>query len=194
HYVGGLTRQLAAKGVHVAVAGGHDELFAAEGAIGSVVLYDLVGNQDPHAGWLAKVARVLKYYAALVVFAPRIDAQLFHILWFRKLPRVERVLLPLYLKLLGKKFVFTAHNVDDRARDGVGGGLVDKLSLKWLYTLADHVFVHTERMKRELSETFGVAEDRATVVPLAINDVIPVADTSRAIAREKLGLDADAHV
>src|SRR5947208_1922028 len=128
HYVGGLSRQLAARGVHVALVGGREELVPAETVRGSIVLYDLVGNQDRHAGWLAKVTRVLTYYPALLAFAARADARLFHILWFRKFPRIERVLLPLFLKALGKKVVFTAHNVDDRARDGVTGSLAHRLS------------------------------------------------------------------
>jgi glycosyltransferase involved in cell wall biosynthesis len=100
----------------------------------------------------------------------------------------------LYLRLLGKKVVFTAHNVDDRARDGVDGGLIDRTSLRVLYRNCDHIFVHTSAMRRELSRRFDVPGDRVTVVPLGVNDVVPTATVPRAVAREKLGIAADARV
>ena len=194
HYARGLGRALAGEGVHVAMVGGPQEMVVVETGPGRVVLHDLVGDQDPMAGWLAKATRVMKYYIALLIFIARTDVRLFHILWFRKFPQVERVLLPLYLKLFGKKLAFTAHNVDDHARDGRAGGLFYKLSLRCLYSRADHLFVHTDSMKLELSAEFGVEQNRVTVVPLGINDVIPAATTTRSIAREKLGFDLDARV
>jgi D-inositol-3-phosphate glycosyltransferase len=194
HYVRGLARGLAAKGVNIALVGGVEEMVTVGAGPGKVILHDVVGNLDPHAGWLAKAIRVLKYYVGLAIFAVRTDAKLFHILWFRKFPQVERVLLTLYLKLLRKTLVFTAHNVDDRARDGRRGGVLHVLSLRLLYRLADHIFVHTDSMKLELLEDFRIPGERVTVVPLGINDVIPVASTTQAIAREKLGLAADARV
>jgi len=194
HYVGGLVRHLAANGVEVAVAGGAEEMMAVGSGYERVVLHDLVGDQHRDAGWLAKITRVMRYYVRLLIFAARTDAKLFHILWFRKFPQVERILVPLYLKALGKTILFTAHNVDDRARDGRRGGLVYVSSLRFLYRVVDHVFVHTASMKQELERDFGMAADRVTVVPLGINDVIPIGSTTSAIAREKLGLDADARV
>jgi D-inositol-3-phosphate glycosyltransferase len=194
HYVRGLARELAAKGVNIALVGGVEEMVTVGSGPGKVILHDVVGNLDPHALWFAKAIRVLKYYVGLAIFAIRTDARLFHILWFRKFPQVERLLLTLHLKLRRKTLVFTAHNVDDRARDGRRGGILYALSLRFLYRLADHVLVHTKSMKLELSRDFGIPGERVTVVPLGINDVIPVASTTQAIAREKLGLAANARV
>ena len=42
--------------------------------------------------------RVARYYARLLAFAARTDARLFHILWFRRFPVVERMLLVAYLQ------------------------------------------------------------------------------------------------
>jgi len=194
HYVKGLARQLALRGIDVAIGGGAEELVVIDGAPGGVVLHDLVGNQNPDAPWVAKVMRVAKYYFRLFVFVTRNEIKLFHILWFRKFPEVERILVTLCLRLLHKKFVFTAHNIDDRARDGAVGGVLHTLSLRLLYRNADHLFVHTESMALALSREFAIPAERVTVVPLGINDVIPVASTTQAIAREKLGLDVDARV
>src|SRR5207253_8318657 len=119
------------------------------------------------------------------------DAKLFHILWFRKFPLMERTLLNVYFKVLGKTLVLTAHNVDDQARDGRQGTLPDRLSLRFVYRIVDHVFVHTRTMKVELVEAFGVPEHKVTVVPFGINDVIPASRATRWAARQELRLGPD---
>jgi D-inositol-3-phosphate glycosyltransferase len=194
HYVRGLVTRLAAKGIDVALGGGREEMPIITDGPGRVVLHDLVGDQNRDAGWRIKVTRTITYYIRLLLFAARADARLFHILWFRKFPQVERILVVLYLKLLGKTVVFTAHNVDDRARDGRPPGVLHGFSLRFLYRRTDHVFVHTHRMKAELVENFGVSTDRVTVLPLGTNDVIPSAAATPAVAREKLRLASDARI
>ena len=52
-------------------------------------------------------------------------------------------------RLLGKRLVFTAHNVNAAVRDG-NDSFLNRWSLKVQYLLADHIFVHTEQMKRAL--------------------------------------------
>jgi D-inositol-3-phosphate glycosyltransferase len=192
-YACGLLRQLLGRGVHV-VCVGNDELahVQASGA-GSLEFHNLVGSQGPDH-LIAQVWRVLRYYARLAVFAARTDARVFHILWFRKFPWLERTIFNLYFKLLGKRLVFTAHNVDDQARDGRGPGLVNHLSLSVLYRIVDHVLVHTPRMKRELVERFHLPDGKITVVPFGINNVIPRSTTSRATAKERLSFEADQRV
>jgi D-inositol-3-phosphate glycosyltransferase len=193
HYVHGLTRALIARGVRVELVGGQEELLDVEpGQRGGVRLHDFVGKQDARANVLVKLARVCSYFARLLMFSATTDIGLFHILWFRRFPRFERIALIAILKLLGKTLVFTAHNVDDRARDGATSNLVDRLSLRFLYRTVDHVFVHTAAMKTELTRAFDVDDSRVTVVPLGINDVVPVARLKRAEARRQLGLTFDA--
>jgi D-inositol-3-phosphate glycosyltransferase len=194
HYVLGLVPELASRGIRVVVAG-NDELAHGAGlAPGRVESHDLVGRRDPSAGPVRKAWRVLSYYGRLLRFAYRTDARLFHILWFRKFPVLERVLLTSYFKALKKKIVFTAHNVDDQARDGSKTTLAQRLSLKFFYRTADHLFVHTEEMKRELVDRFRVAEHDVTVVPFGINEVIPASRLPRCDARGELGLGCDERV
>ena len=190
-YAFGLLRQLLARGVDVACVGS-DELAGSrvEGA-GHLEFLNFVGDQNLDDTLIAKVWRVLRYYGRLVAFAARTDARVFHILWFRKFPRVERTLLTLYFKGLGKKLVFTAHNVDDEARDGGRSTLVNRMSLKFLYRIVDHVFVHTAMMKRELVETFAVPDTKVTVVPFGINDHVPVSTATRTEAKHHFGFAPD---
>jgi D-inositol-3-phosphate glycosyltransferase len=188
-YARGLVRELAARGVRLAVVG-DDELAGCEEVRGGrVEFHDLVGRLEPRASVSVKAWRVLRYYARLFLFAARTDARLFHILWFRKFPVAERILFAPIFKLLGKRLVFTAHNVDDRARNSGRTTLLNRLSLSVLYRAADRILVHTPRMRRELVEEFRVAENSVTVVPFGINDVIPVSTVPREEARRRCGLD-----
>ncbi len=191
HYVLGLVPELAARGVRVVLVGNTDLAAAEDVASGRVEFHDLVGSLDPDDGLAAKAWRILSYYGRLLAFAARTDAPLFHILWFRKFPLVERTLLTGYFKLLGKKLTFTAHNVDDEVRDGKAVTISNRLSLTFLYRTVDHIFVHTPEMKNELVQQFGVADRKVEVVPLGINGVVPLARVSRREARRQLGLDPD---
>jgi glycosyltransferase involved in cell wall biosynthesis len=68
------------------------------------------------------------------------------------------------------------------------------MSLSFLYRTVDQIFLHTEEMKRELVQQFGVAERKVQVVPFGINDVIPIARINRSKARQELRLGPDQKV
>jgi D-inositol-3-phosphate glycosyltransferase len=193
-YARGLVRELAERGVRVVLVGHSELAAAADAGNGRVDFRNMVGSLDRDDGLLGKTWRVFTYYARLLAFTARTDETLFHILWFRKFPLAERLILIAYFKLLGKKLVFTAHNVDDQARNGKRETFANRLSLTFLYRTVDHIFVHTRKMKLELVEAFGVSEQKVTVVPFGINDVIPVARASRSEARRQLGLGPDEKV
>ena len=70
----------------------------------------------------------------------------------------------LYYRLLGKRIVLTAHNVNAGKRDA-NDSLRNRLSLKIQYRLSDHIFVHTDEMKSELFSHFTVAAGKVSVIP-----------------------------
>jgi D-inositol-3-phosphate glycosyltransferase len=186
HYALGLLATLQGKPVHIECIGSDVMETSEVVRTGRVDFYNLVGNQDSDTPIRRKALRVLQYYARLIRYAAHTDVKLFHILWFRKFPYIERTLLNVYFKILGKKLVFTAHNVDDRARDGKSN-IINKISLVFLYNIVDHILVHTTKMKLELIEEFGIAKEKITVVPHGINDVIPEARVTRLEAKQQLG-------
>jgi glycosyltransferase involved in cell wall biosynthesis len=150
---------------------------------------NLRGDQSPAASRMTKALRVLKYYARLIAYAATARPKIFHILWHNKFDLFDRTVLMLYYKLLGKKIVFTAHNVNAGLRDSNDTRL-NRLSLVIQYRLADHVFVHTEKMKQELAKDFGVPAAKATVIPFGINNTLPNTGLSGGEARKRLGLAA----
>src|SRR5437016_4285860 len=93
HYARGLLRELTARGIRVALVGGDALADAPEAGNGQVEFHNLVGSLAPDDGFIGKAWRVLTYYRRLLVFAARTDAKLFHVLWSRKFPLVERTVL-----------------------------------------------------------------------------------------------------
>jgi glycosyltransferase involved in cell wall biosynthesis len=58
------------------------------------------------------------------------------------------------------------------------------------YHLVHHIFVHTDRMKTELVEDFGVPVERISVIPLGLNETAPNTSLTSEEARRELGLEA----
>src|SRR6266487_753164 len=151
---------------------------------------NLRGDQRSEASPMAKVRRVLRYYLRLIGYAATAKPKLFHILWNNKFQLFDRTLLMLYYKLLGKRIVLTAHNVNAGKRDSNDSWL-NRFSLKCEYTLSDHIFVHTEKMRHELSSEFGISPGKVSVIPFGINNTTPNTDLSAGEAKRRLGLIND---
>ena len=68
---------------------------------------------------------------------------------------------------------------------------LNRLTLRIQYRLSDHIFVHTEKMKLELIEEFGVQGAQVTVIPFGINNAVPNTHLTPADARQRLGIRED---
>lgn len=187
HYFFGLATSLLSKGVRLDVIGS-DEVDGPEmHSTPMVTFLNLRGSRSPGAGLLGKVSRVVAYYARLIGYAWSAQPKIFHILWNNKFQLFDRTLLTLYYKVRGKKIVLTAHNVNRARRDG-HDSFANRLSLRMQYRLADHIFVHTEKMKKELLEEFGVSDNAVSIIPFGINNAVPETKLNPAEAKEWLGV------
>jgi D-inositol-3-phosphate glycosyltransferase len=185
-YVSGLAVALASQKVCLEVVGS-DEIDSPEmHTTHKLNFLNLFGSKAP-TSLASKVLRVLRYYARLVRYAATSEPRVFHILWNNKFELFDRTLLMLYYKLLGKKIVFTAHNVNAGKRDG-NDSLLNRITLRTQYRLSDHIFVHTEKMKSELMQEFGVREVAVSVIPFGINNSVPNTDLTSSEAKRRLGI------
>jgi glycosyltransferase involved in cell wall biosynthesis len=96
----------------------------------------------------------------------------------------------LYYKLLGKKVVLTAHNINAGTRDA-NDTVFNRMTLRAQYRLADHLFVHTEKMKQDMVEQIGIKSSQITVIPFGINNAVPHTDLTTREAKQRLGIQAD---
>lgn len=186
-YAWGLTEALAAQGVQVDFIGS-DKLDGPElRRLPQVRFLNLRGDQREDVGAFRKVRRLLLYYCRLLKYALVAQPRVFHILWNNKFEWFDRTLLLGYYRFLGRRIVFTAHNVNAGKRDGCDSAW-NRFTLGIQYRLVSHLFVHTERMKRELLEDFGVPESKVSVIPFGINNTTPITDLTSSEARRRLGL------
>jgi glycosyltransferase involved in cell wall biosynthesis len=145
-------------------------------------------DQQRDAGPAAKAARVLAYYWRLIQYTATSRARVFHILWNNKFEFFDRTLLMLYYRLMGKRTVLTAHNVNIRKRDS-NDSLLNRLSLRIQYALADHIFVHSAKMLDDLMSEFRVPRTKASVIPFGINNTVPTTSLSMAEAKRQLEVE-----
>ncbi|MGZ3606731.1 MAG: glycosyltransferase family 4 protein [Syntrophales bacterium] len=186
-YALGLLSALISQGITVDFIGS-DELGAAEVVSHKNVNFlNLRGDQNPNVSVLEKCVRVSRYYFRLLQYAATTDSKLFHILWTNKFPLLDRAILNFYYKLLGKKLILTAHNINEKERDG-GDGMFNRFTLMALYTLVDHIFVHTNKMKVQLNKEFNIKETKVSVIPFGINNTIPCSELTKPEARDRLNL------
>lgn len=187
-YALGMAGALTSEGIFVDFIGS-DDLSVPELLSNRLVNFlNLRGNQRREISLIAKTRRVLRYYARLIGYAAKARPKLFHILWNNKFQLFDRTLLMLYYRLLGKKIVFTAHNVNAGKRD-LNDSWLNRLSLKIQYELCDHILVHTHPMKSELVADFRIPKEKVSVIPFGINNTIPNTSLSSAEAKRQLGVE-----
>lgn len=189
-YLYGLATELASKHALVDLIGSDHVDYPEFHINPSINFLNLRGDQSPYASLASKITRVTKYYARLIRYAVTAKPKIFHILWNNKFEFFDRTLLMVFYKLLGKKIILTVHNVNAGRRDSKDT-FVNRLTLRIQYRLADHIFVHTKKMKSELMEEFFVQQNRVTVIPFGINNSVPNTALTSSEARQKLGIRAD---
>jgi D-inositol-3-phosphate glycosyltransferase len=192
-YALGMGSALTSAGIYVDFIGS-DDLEVPE-LLGNSRIYfrNLRGDQRPDVSFPVKALRIVIYYARLILYAATAKPKLFHILWNNKFPLLDCTLLMLYYRLLGKKVVFTAHNVNAGRRDQNDSWL-NRMLLKIQYDLCDHIFVHTERMKSEMTSEFRIPASKVSVIPFGINNTVLNSTLSSVEAKRQLGIDKDEKV
>lgn len=187
HYAIPLAVALSRRGVDVDVLGSTQFLASEEIRRADIRFVNAHGDMSPGRPRYRKVLRVLRAYVNLAVYAATADTDVFHILWHNTFKLFDRLVLTGYYKALGRKLLFTAHNVDIDERDGTAG-VVSRASLRLMYGMMDGIFVHTRKMKAQLERDFHVPGDKITVIPFGMNTVPPRSELTREDARQRLGI------
>jgi len=158
-----------------------------------VSLFNLRGDNISPQSMFTKMWRIGRYYIRLLYYTASTRSDIFHIQWENSIALFDRTLLNLYYKVLGKKLVFTAHNVYREARDSAATPL-RWFSLKVMYHLVDRIIVHTPKMKEELCSLFHISPEKVIIIPHGINNRVQKKGITQEDARQKLGIVPTAHV
>lgn len=183
---------LTSRGVHVDFIAGDAMANAEAVKVGNCKYYNLRGDQNTHAPMYRKVFRILTYYYKLIQYSAMTDSRLFHILWQTKawpsrFVYLDRTILNILYKVLGKKVAYTAHNINEGERDK-NDTLLNRITLRFMYKFVDHIFVHTEKMKSQLIKSFYVSKCKITVIPFGINNVLPKSGMTEMEAKKTLNV------
>ena len=116
-YTYGLTMELIAKGATVEVIGSDSLDFPEFHTTARLKFRNLQGSQRADVSTLRKVSRLLGYYARLIRYSLTAKPRIFHILWNGKFELFDRTALTIFFRLVGKRVVLTAHNVNAGKRD-----------------------------------------------------------------------------
>ncbi|MCO5286618.1 MAG: glycosyltransferase [Chitinophagaceae bacterium] len=120
---------------------------------------DYRGN-DNQSSFLGKFFRNVKYYFNLLVYFTTTEATIIHFQWLR-FPILDGVMLPLYLKLLGKRIFYTAHNVLPHNKENS----FVRFQFRLIYHTMHRIIVHTEYIRGRIQNEFGIS-------PSKLNEVI----------------------
>jgi len=185
-YAYGLAMALVSKGVRLDVIGSNAVDSPEMHTTANLTFLDLWPAKPTKATSVSKLLRILRHYVSLCRYTANAEPTVFHILWNSKVQLFDRTLMMMYYKALRKKVALTAHNINQARRDSKDSWL-NRLTLKIQYRLANHIFVHTQMMKKELRDDFGVAERFVTVIRHPINNAFP--NTLLTAADAKSGLN-----
>lgn len=185
--VAGLSRQE----VEIEFVG--DPEMRAAASFANVRYLDLRGDHASGSPFAEKIVRILRYYWKLMLYAYCTKCELFHIQWLNRFTLIDRTILNLYYKSLGKKLIFTAHNINAAQRDG-RDGRINRISLSIMYSCMDRIIVHTKKMKQELMTQFRVPERKIAVIKHGIYDSVPSTPLTCRDARVLLKISQNARV
>jgi glycosyltransferase involved in cell wall biosynthesis len=195
HYQLGLISGLAKQDIIIEVIGSDKMAGSEELNKRNIRFINLRGDQNYNSNLFEKTLRIVKYYLKLFSYAARTDSKLFHIQWLNKFDFFDRTLLTLFYKIMGKKLVFTVHDVD-KNKIVTGDYFTNKgnnhykgyLSTKLMYNLVDCLIVHNNRVKKEIIENYHISGEKIITIPHGINTLGLTNDIFSADARNKLNI------
>ena len=164
-YIFGLIDGLSKKDISIDLIGS-DRMKQLENKYKNVNVINLRGSQDTNVRFLYKFTRIMKFYVSLMKYITKTDSDLIHIHWPNRFFFFDSTILLLFYKMVGKKIVYTAHNIDQGMRDKDAG---DRRKVyKFLYNIVDHIIVHNNFSLRILKERFNVPDLKISVEKMGI--------------------------
>lgn len=182
--VGGLRK---IDGIHVDVVDA-DTSLGKFSNYNNVKFFNVRGDQTSEVSAIKKVTRITVFYIKLLRYVLITQAKVFHIQWFNKFEIFDRLFFTTLYKLFNKKVVFTAHNINKRARDK-RDNYINRLSLSYHYKLVDKIIVHTPQMKEELLKSFKINQDKIAVIEHGINNDVKVTKLDKKKSKKFLEIE-----
>lgn len=153
---------------------------------GNVVFYNLRGGHEEQASIISKITRILRYHLKLAAYLIRSRATVVHAQYVR-FPVAEGIFLTLFIRLLGKRAVYTVHDVLPHSRDT----RMNRMVYGWIYRLQHQIIAHTNYIRQRVAGEFGIPERKIHVVPHGVYERSFDTALTPALARKRLQLEED---
>lgn len=152
-----------------------------------IKFHDVYRYQKKGTSIFKKGLNLLRFYSLQFTHLITRKKRIIHFQWLDRYYLIDRVLLPLFARAMRHKVVLTVHNVNARKRDN-NDNLYNRITLKILYSLCNHLIVHTEKSKQELADQFKVNLSKISVVQHGMNNRVTTLGLLQASARSELNI------
>lgn len=158
-----------------------------------VKFHSVYKYHNKQASFLEKARNLIRFYYLQMKFIILSHPQVIHFQWLDRYFFVDRIIMPFLARLRGHKIVLTVHNVNALKRDKKDS-FYNRLSLRILYKLCNHLIVHTPKSHQELQKDFKIKSSKISVIKHGMNNKVIVRNISRNDARIQLNLDSNEKV
>lgn len=143
---------------------------------------NLRGDHDENVSILKKIYRIIAYYFRLLRYLVHTDSSVVHIQWYR-FYLLEGIIISLFARVLGKKVVYTAHDVlpHDRATR------FNKILFWLIYRFQSEIIVHTGFISDRLVKEFGINPAKIHIIKHGVYEVDEHNNIDMHVAREHYG-------
>ena len=155
-----------------------------------VYFYNLRGSHNENSSTISKTVRIIRYYIRLLNYLHHSDAEIVHIQWVR-FRILEGIFFALYTRyFIGKKVIYTAHDVLPHSNDGI----YNKILFKIIYSVHNHLIVHTAYLKDRLIQEFNIKSAKVSVIPHGMYERIENHLITKTKAREHFKISSNSTV
>lgn len=146
-----------------------------------------------NSSFLKKFYNLIRYYLLQIWFLISQKPRVVHFQWLDRKILVDRLVLPTMARLFGHTVVLTVHNINAAKRDKRDNAL-NRFTLRYLYSTAHLLIVHTPQSKAELMKEFPVEESKIAIIKHGMNNRVMQRGISREEARMHFGLKSEEKV
>ena len=152
----------------------------------NIKLFDFRGNTSSNRNIFIKAFDLIRFYYLIINFIIKNKIKILFD------PSIGRfwviVLFYSILNVFNTKIILVVHNVLPHGKND----FINKFCYKYIYTkLTDHLIVHTKYLRSKLISDFKVNEKKITIANHGIYKVIDDLNTTKNLARQKLGYKED---
>jgi glycosyltransferase involved in cell wall biosynthesis len=154
-----------------------------------IVFYNLRGDHKENVSLITKIIRNIHYYFKLAGYLLKSRATLVHVQYFR-LKITEGIAFTLFIRMLGKKAVYTAHDVLPHSRDNAWNRIIYRI----IYSLQHLIIAHTHFIRNRIMNEFGINPAKIICTRHGVYQREVHEEITREAARERLAVPKDATV